>query len=400
MDGARETRQGPPSGHPPRVLLAPDKFKGSCSAAEVADAVAAGIRDVRSDAEVVWVPVADGGDGTVAAAVSAGFTRVEVDAVGPTGLPVHTAYAKDGPRAVIELADVVGLARLPGGLPDPWGSSTFGLGVVVAEAAARGATEIVLGLGGSASTDGGAGMAQALGASLTDAAGRDLPPGGAALSRLHRLDVTRLRARLAGVRFVVACDVDNPLLGPQGAAAVFGPQKGATPADVERLDASLAVWARTVAAVTGTDHSERPGAGAAGGTGFAALALLDAQLRTGIELVLELADFDRLLMGTDLVVTGEGSLDQQSLAGKTPVGVARAAGRAGVPVVAVAGRSLLGTEQLRGAGIGEVYALSELEPDLARCMVQAPELLRQVGRAIAHSWLSRRPARPDAKDEP
>lgn len=371
-----------------RVLLAPDKFKGSLTAAEVADAVAAGLRDRRPDLDVVQVPVADGGDGTVAAALGAGFTFVEVVTVGPTGLPVHTGYAVQGSRAVVELADVVGLVRLPGGRLDPLGASTFGLGVVVRDALDRGATEIVLGLGGSASTDGGAGLAQALGASLTDADGRDLPLGGAALSRLHRLDLTALRARVEGVRFVVACDVDNPLLGPTGASAVFGPQKGAGPADVEQLDAALAVWATVVAETTGTDLADQPGAGAAGGSGFAALALLDAELRPGIEMVLDLVGLRELLDGADLVVTGEGSLDEQSLSGKAPVGVARAAAAARVPVVAVAGRSLLSPEQLHGAGISRAYPLAELEPDLARSMTHAADLLRQVGSTIVDDWLS------------
>lgn len=374
-----------------RVLVAPDKFKGSLTAGQVAAAVAAGLLDRQPDLDVVQVPVADGGDGTVAAALSAGFTCVEVVTVGPTGLPVHTGYAVRGSRAVVELADVVGLARLPEQRLDPLGTSTFGLGVVVRDAIDRGATEIVLGLGGSASTDGGAGMVQALGASLTDAAGRELPPGGAALGRLHRLDLTALQARIVGVRFVVACDVDNPLLGPDGAAAVFGPQKGADPAEVEELNNSLTVWARAVARAIGSDLASNPGAGAAGGTGFAALALLEAELRSGIELVLDLVGFDRLLTGADLVITGEGSLDEQSLGGKAPVGVARAAARAGVPVVAVAGRSLLRDEQLDRAGISAAYPLNELEPDLTRSMAHAADLLRQTGATIADQTLSRAP---------
>ena len=371
-----------------RVVLAPDKFKGSLTAAEVSSAVAAGLQRSRPDLEVVRVPVADGGDGTVAAALSAGFTFVEVVTTGPTGLPVHTGYAMQGQRAVVELADVVGLARLPGRRLDPLGSSTFGLGVVVGDAIDRGATEIVLGIGGSASTDGGAGLVQALGASLTDVDGHELAPGGAALLRLHGVDLSTLRARIGAVRFVVACDVDNPLLGPNGAAAVFGPQKGAGPAELEQLERSLTVWSRVVAETTGSDVAATPGAGAAGGTGFAALALLGAELRPGIELVLDLVGFDRLLAGADLVVTGEGSLDEQSLAGKAPIGVARAAARAGVPVVAVAGRNVLSADQLRDAGILAAYPLNELEPDLARSMTHAADLLSRVGSRIAEDWLS------------
>lgn len=370
-----------------KVVIAPDKFKGCLTAAQVAAALAAGLQDRQPEVDVVQVPVADGGDGTVAAALSAGFSFVEAVSVGPTGRRVHTGYALRERQAVVELADVVGLGRLPGQQLDPLAASTFGLGVVVRDAIDRGATEIVLGLGGSASTDGGAGLVQALGATLTDTAGHELPPGGAALSLLHGVDLTALQARVDGVRFVVACDVNNPLLGPAGAAAVFGPQKGAGPADVEQLDAALTVWAEVVAETTGVDLADRPGAGAAGGTGFAALALLGATLRPGIELVLELVGFDRLLDGADLVVTGEGSLDEQSLSGKAPIGVAQAAAQAGVRVVAVAGRSLLSAEQLTRAGFLRAYPLNALEPDLARSMAHASDLLRQVGSSIAGDWL-------------
>ena len=384
-----------------RVLVAPDKFKGSLSAVEVAAAVAAGLRDARPDLEVVQAPVADGGDGTVEAALGAGYTRVEVDAPGPTGRPVRTAYALAGPRAVVELADVVGLARLPGGRLDPLDASTFGLGVVVRAAIERGATEIVLGLGGSASTDGGAGLVQALGAVLSDSDGRTLPPGGAALERAAHLDLTALRARLHGVSFVVASDVDHPLLGPGGAVTVFGPQKGAVGDQLVRLESALTRWARLVAATTGADRSGLPGAGAAGGTGFAALAVLGAELRPGIELVLDLIGFDRLLAGADLVVTGEGSLDLQSLAGKAPVGVAQAAARAHppVPVVAVAGRSTLDPAVLRAAGILEVRTLLSLEPDLATCIASAAPLLRRCGALLADR-LTSPPALPLPRRQP
>jgi glycerate kinase len=372
-----------------RVLVAPDKFKGCLTAVEVADALAAGLIDVRPDLEIVRVPVADGGDGTVAAALGAGFIRRAVESVGPTGRPVHTEYAVHRHRAVVELADVVGLDRLPGKVLDPGGSSTYGLGVLVGHAIDRGATEIVLGLGGSASTDGGAGMAQALGASLTDASGHELSRGGAALTDLDHLDLAALRARVRGVTFIVACDVDNPLLGPTGAAAVFGPQKGADATELAQLESGLTGWARKVAEATGADWAGHPGAGAAGGTGFAALALLAAELRPGIELVLDLVGFDGLLAGADLVITGEGSLDEQSLAGKAPVGVARAAARGPrrVPVVAVAGRTSLTTKRLREAGIDGVYPLAALEPDVAASIAHAPVLLRAVGSTIARQWL-------------
>jgi glycerate 2-kinase len=372
-----------------RVVVAPDKFKGSLPAAEVAAAVAGGLRSADPDGSTVILPVADGGDGTVAAALAAGFTEQVVVVEGPTGAPVRTSYGLDGHRGVVELAAACGLDLLPGGRPDPLRASTYGLGQVIADAVERGATELVVGIGGSASTDGGAGMVQALGARLLDSAGRDLPRGGAALRDVAALDLDALRQRLAGVRVVVACDVDNPLLGPRGAAAVFGPQKGAGPEDLAELEAALTTWAELVARTVGADVAEHPGAGAAGGTGFAAVALLGATLAPGIELVLDLLDFDIAVRGADLVVTGEGSLDEQSLAGKAPVGVASAAARAGVPVVAVAGRSLLSQARLRQAGISAVYPLADLEPDPARSMANAAQLLRVVGERIGREWLLR-----------
>jgi glycerate kinase len=333
------------------------------------------------------LPVADGGDGTVAAALSAGYDKIIVDAVGPTGDPVQAPYALDGDRAVVELAAAVGLGLLPDGRLEPLRSSTYGLGQVIADAIRRGATTIVLGLGGSASTDGGAGMVQALGAKLLDAAGRDLASGGDALADLADLDLAPLRDALGNVKIIVASDVDNPLLGPSGAAAVFGPQKGAGPQEVQELERVLRHWSQVVSEATGRDDTERKGAGAAGGTGYAALALLNAEIRPGIELILDLIHFDDKVVGADLVVTGEGSLDEQSLAGKAPIGVARAAAKAGVPVVAVAGRLQLSQQRLQQAGISAGYALSDLEPDPARSIANASGLLRQLGGHIAKDWL-------------
>ena len=379
------------SGTASRVVLAPDKFKGSLTAAEVGDALAAGMLDVLPGLDVIKLPVADGGDGTVAAALSAGFEEIIVDAVGPTGEPVQAAYALHGSRAVVELAAVVGLSMLPGGRLDPLTSSTYGLGLVIADAIRRGAQTIVLGLGGSASTDGGAGMAQALGARLLDADGHDLSHGGGALQGLARLDLRALRETLGSSSIMVASDVDNPLLGADGAAAVFGPQKGADTHQVEALERGVRRWSELVSRATGRNEADRPGAGAAGGAGFAALALLNAEIRPGIELILELVDFDRRIVGADLVVTGEGSLDDQSLAGKAPVGVARAAARSGVPVVAVAGRLQLSPQQLRQAGIEAAYALTDLEPDLNQCIANASPLLRRLGAHVAKEWLAKLP---------
>jgi len=369
------------------VVIAADKFKGSLTAAGVADAVAAGLLDARPDIAISVVPVADGGDGTVAAALAAGFTEIHVAVEGPTGISVSAPYALREQRAVIELAAACGLELLPGGVLDPLGSSTFGLGQVIGDAIDRGATEIIVGLGGSASTDGGAGMVQALGGRVVGDDGSDLGRGGGELHAVASIHADGLRRRMRGVQVLVASDVDNPLLGPRGAARVFGPQKGAGPDQVEILEQGLASWARAVAGAVGRDDAQLPGAGAAGGTGFAALALLDAELRSGIELMLDLSNFDAVAAGADLVITGEGSLDEQSLGGKTPVGVAEAAGRSGVTTVAVAGRCQLDETQLRGAGIVAAYPLTELEPDTARSMADAATLLRTVGRRSAQEWL-------------
>jgi glycerate kinase len=376
------------SGHTPCVVIASDKFKGSLTATEVAQALAAGMLDVLPRLQTVLLPVADGGDGTVAAALSAGYDKIIVDAVGPTGEPMRAPYALDGDRAVVELAAVVGLSMLPGGQLDPLGSSTYGLGLVIADAIRQGATTIVLGLGGSASTDGGAGMVQALGARLLDADSHNVQPGGGALVNLAQLDLGSLRGTLGAVKIIVASDVDNPLLGPNGAAAVFGPQKGARPQDVQTLERGLRHWSELVSQATGRNDTERPGGGAAGGAGYAALAVLDAEIRPGIELILDLIDFDAKVVGADLVVTGEGSLDEQSLAGKAPIGVARAAAKAGVPVIAVAGRLQLSQQRLQEAGISAAYPLSNLEPDPARSIANASSLLRQLGGHIAREWFA------------
>ena len=396
-----------------KIVIAPDKFKGSLPAAEVATAIAAGLRAEWPEAELVTVPVADGGDGTVDAAVAAGLERVPVTVDGPTGEPVQASYARRGELAVIELADACGLRRLPGGRPAPLTASSFGCGQVLAAALAEGARQIILGVGGSASTDGGAGLLQALGARVLDARGEPLARGGGALREVATLDVTGLNPALrevatldltglnpalrevatldlTGLRpglrpgtVILATDVVNPLTGPDGAAEVYGPQKGASPEQITELASGLRRWAAVVAAATGTDRSQAPGAGAAGGVGFAALAVLGAQARPGIGLVLDLVDFDAALDGAALVITGEGSLDTQTLAGKAPAGVARAAATRGIPVVAVAGRSTLTDDQLATTGISRVYTLTDLEPDPVRSSAQASTLLRRVGQALA-----------------
>jgi glycerate kinase len=371
-----------------RIVVAPDKFAGTLTAEQAARAIEAGLLRARPDAEVVRVPVGDGGAGTLAAVLAAGFERVGVRASGPTGEPVDAAIAVRGDDAFVEMAEASGLARLPGGAFDPLGAGTYGTGELVRAALDRGARRVVLGIGGSATTDGGAGMAAALGVRLLDAGGRPLPPGGAALLRLARVDASGLDPRIAAVEFTLASDVDNPLVGPDGAAAVYGPQKGAGPDQVLLLDSALRRYARVLAADLGLDLAATPGAGAAGGLGAGAIAFLGARVRPGIELVLELVGFAAALEGAGLVVTGEGKLDAQSLRGKAPLGVARAATAEGVPVVALAGVVEVASRELRAAGFEEAHALTELEPDEERCRAEARPLLERLAERVGRAWSS------------
>ncbi|MCU6481191.1 glycerate kinase [Arthrobacter sp. A2-55] len=368
-----------------RVILAPDKFKGSLSAPEVAHHLAAGLRSANLGLEIELVPLGDGGEGTVEAAIAAGFTRVTATVEGPTGGAVEADYAVQGATAVIEMAAASGLNVLDGGTLVPLTASSFGTGQLVTAALDHGCTEIVLGVGGSACTDGGAGMLAALGAKLLDARERPIPRGGAALAAVSRIVLETLDPRLAGTHFTLASDVDNPLLGPDGTAAVFAPQKGASLAQVDQLENALERYFRVLSNELGmhsVDASDHPGSGAAGGVGFAALAVLNASRRPGIDVVMELTALAQRIPGAAVVITGEGSLDHQSLRGKAPVGVAAAAQLAGVRTLAVCGRTTLNESTLRGAGFARTFALTDLEPDTSRCMSHAGELLERIGATI------------------
>ena len=413
------------------VLIAPDKFKDSLAAPDVAAHLARGLAAAVPGIRTDEIPIADGGDGTVDAAVAAGYRRVGRRVSGPTGEPVTAAFATSSPGdvAVVEAAQACGLSRLPGGRLRPLTATSYGVGELIAAALDAGAGHIVLGLGGSATTDGGAGLIAALGARLLDAAGQPVPPGGAALGGLRTLDLSGLRD-LSGVDVLLASDVDNPLLGPDGAAAVYGPQKGASAADIPVLESGLARWADVAEAALGRGFRaqagagaagggqqtgaelpagrfgdragagaalpagrfrDRAGAGAAGGLGFAALAFLGARVRPGIEVVLELVSFSERVAGASLVITGEGSLDAQTLRGKAPAGVASAARAAspGTPVVAVAGSCSLDEESLAGAGLSAAYALTSLEPDVPSSMANAGPLLERLAARVAADWLPR-----------
>ncbi|MEV7796197.1 glycerate kinase [Streptomyces sp. NPDC087512] len=378
MDGAR------------RVLVAADKFKGSLTAVEVAERVAAGLRRIVPDVAVEALPVADGGDGTVAAAVAAGFERREVRVAGPLGDEVTAAYALRGDTAVVEMAEASGLQRLPAGVLAPLTASTYGSGELLRAALDAGARTIVFGVGGSATTDGGAGMLSALGARFLRADGEPVAPGGGGLADAASADLSGLDPRLAGIELVLASDVDNPLTGPKGAPAVYGPQKGASPEDVETLDAALAHFAKVLEGTVGeraAEYAASPGAGAAGGIGYGAL-LLGARFRPGIEVMLDVLGFAPALERADLVITGEGSLDEQTLHGKAPAGVAAAARTAGKEVVAVCGRLALAPEVLGRAGIRRAYPLTDVEPDVAKCIADAGPILERVAERIARDFLA------------
>lgn len=334
-----------------RVVVAPDKFKGSLDAAGVAAALAAGLRDVIPDCICTLVPMADGGDGTVAAFVASGATALTVTVSGPLGAPVEATYARDGDTAIVEMAAASGLALLGDDL-DPRRATTRGTGELLCDALDAGARRIVLGIGGSATTDGGAGALAALGARFFDASGAELEPTPAALARLERVDLTGLDPRAAHVDLAIACDVDNPLLGPQGAAAVYGPQKGASAADVAFLDAVLTRLADALTVATGRDLRTLPGAGAAGGLGWALAVACGARLERGITLVAQVRGLAAALRGADWCFTGEGCIDAQTLHGKVVDGVGALARAAHVDTIAFGGSVDLAAETvLRARGI-------------------------------------------------
>ena len=371
-----------------KIVIAPDSFKESLSAPEVAAAIARGWRQVFPEAELLLRPMADGGEGTVDAVLAAtGGERRECRVCGPLGESVlaHWGWLGEG-TAVLEMASASGLHHVPRDRRDATVTTSLGTGELIRAALDAGATRIILGLGGSATNDGGAGLLQALGVRFLDAREVELPPGGAALARLARIDVGGLDPRLLQARLEIAADVDNPLCGPRGASRVFGPQKGADPQQVEQLDAALEHYARVVAATLGEDHSHHPGVGAAGGLGFAVRAFLHAGFRPGIELVAELSGLADAVEGADLVITGEGRLDSQSLHGKTPVGVARIARAADVPVVALAGSLGEDYQALYAAGIDAAFALSPGPQSLEQAMAGAAAELQARACDLARLW--------------
>jgi len=368
-----------------RIIVAPDSFKGSLSALGVAEAMARGIHAVFPDAEVLKVPIADGGEGTVEALVAAtGGRLMHTDVRGPLGDPVraHWGISGDGATAFLEMASASGLPLISRERRDPRRTSTFGTGELMKAALDAGLRRLVIGIGGSATNDGGTGMARALGVRFLDAEGRDLPEGGAALARLARVDLSGLDPRLAESTLLVACDVDNPLCGPRGASAVYGPQKGATTDLVAELDTALAVFATIAAQATGRDIAHSPGAGAAGGLGAGLLFFTPARLRPGVAIVLETTGFEALVQGADLVLTGEGRTDFQTAMGKAPVGVAAAARRHGVPVICLSGGLGDGAEDVLAHGIDAIASTVPQPMALEACMEQGATLVEAGTRRV------------------
>ena len=379
-----------------KIIIAPDSFKESLSAEGVANAVGRGFGEVFPSAELVLLPVADGGEGTTDALIAATVgQRISQKATGPLGDQVDAFWGMLGSKtpqenqvnhqtAVIEMAAASGLDLITPEQRDPLKTTTRGTGELILAALEQGAQHIIIGLGGSATNDGGAGMLQALGIKLLDELGNDIPAGGGGLSKLQSIDLSQMDCRLKNVHFEVACDVDNPLIGPNGASAIFGPQKGATPELVERLDQNLKHFAELTLAATGKDIINASGAGAAGGLGGAFLGYLNANLKSGIDIVLDAVAFESYLEGASLVVTGEGRIDSQSVRGKTPVGVSKRVKAVGdIPVIALAGSVSSDAEVVYQHGIDAVFSVVQGVTTLNNALAEADFNLYQTARNVA-----------------
>ncbi|GAB3281350.1 glycerate kinase [Kineosporia babensis] len=373
--------------HPPScVLVAADKFKGSLDGATANAAIARGLQSALPDAEVRVRGVADGGDGTLAVLLDNGFEAVPVDVAGPTLLPRRSVIGHRGDEAFVELAEICGIVQLPGKRLDGMHASTWGLGLAVRAALDLGVRRIHLAIGGSASTDGGLGLLAALGAVATDADGELVTHDAAGLLKVTDVDLSGLDQRLTDVEIIAVTDVRNPLTGPDGAAHVYGPQKGLTPEQILAVDAAMARWSDLL----GNDPNV-PGTGAAGGVGAGILSGLQGRLTPGAPFVLDAVGFDRALAGAELVVTGEGSWDEQSLHGKAPAEVLRRAHAAGVPTAIVAGR-VASREGLDLLGVSSVSALIDLaDGDASRAMGEAEALLERAGAELGRELAQKRP---------
>lgn len=369
-----------------RIIIAPDSYKESLSAMDVAIAIENGFKQVLPNAEYVKLPMADGGEGTVQSLVDAtNGTIIKHMVTGPLGQSVDGFWGLlgEGDTAVIEMAAASGIHLVAPEQRNPLITTTYGTGELIKAALDQGVKHIIVGIGGSATNDGGIGMAQALGIRLLDNQGQELGYGGGELARLATIDTSKLDPRLAQVRLEVACDVDNPLCGEKGASAVFGPQKGATPDMVAELDNNLAHYAAIIKQQLGVDVRDMAGAGAAGGMGAALLGLFDAELRPGIEIVMDAVNLDDIVADADLVITGEGRIDSQTIHGKTPIGVARTAKKHGLPVIGIAGCLSSDCGVVHQHGIDAVFAVVNRSVDLATALAEAAENVEMTARNVA-----------------
>lgn len=369
-----------------KIVIAPDSYKESLSAMEVATEIEAGFREVFPLAEYHKLPMADGGEGTVQAMIDAtSGRRVDVTVTGPLGMPVQAFYGLSGQDdlAIIEMAAASGLELVPAQLRNPLKTSTYGTGELILAALNAGARNFVIGIGGSATNDGGAGMLQALGVRLLDADGVEIGAGGAELARLARIEIDNLDQRIKDCVINVACDVNNPLVGPMGASAIFGPQKGASPEMVKQLDGALRHYAEIIERDIGIKVADVPGAGAAGGMGAAMLAFLGGRLRPGSEIVTEAVGLDAEVIGADLVITGEGRIDSQTVQGKTPMGVAKVALARGVPVIGIGGCLASDSAVVHQYGIEAVFCAVRKACTVEEALREAAFNVRSAARNVA-----------------
>ncbi|NOH92092.1 glycerate kinase [Vibrio sp. AIC-3] len=369
-----------------KIVIAPDSYKESLSAMGVAQAIEDGFKQLIPNAEYVKLPMADGGEGTVQSLVDAtNGSIIQHPVIGPLGEIVEGFYGMfgDGKTAIIEMAAASGLDLVSPEQRNPLKTTTYGTGELIKAVLDKGVEHIIIGIGGSATNDGGLGMAQALGIRMLDAEGHELVFGGGELSKLTTIDLTNLDPRLQNVRLEVACDVDNPLCGPKGASQVFGPQKGATPEMVEQLDANLAHYASIMKNQLGVDVIDLPGAGAAGGLGAALVGLLNAELRPGINIVMDAVNLDEIVSDADLVITGEGRIDSQTIHGKTPIGVARTAKKHKLPVIGIAGCLASDCGVVHEHGIDAVFAVVNRSVDLPTALAEAAENIELTARNVA-----------------
>ncbi|MFA0441192.1 glycerate kinase [Vibrio sp. 10N.286.49.C2] len=369
-----------------KIVIAPDSYKESLTAMEVAQAIENGFQQIFPDAEYIKLPMADGGEGTVQSLIDAtGGELIPVNVTGPLGAPVDgfLGIVGDGSTAVIEMAAASGIHLVPADKRDPLVTTSYGTGELIKAALDMGVRHIIVGIGGSATNDAGLGMAQALGVQLRDSNGNELGYGGGELSKLASIHTEDMDPRLSDIKLEIACDVDNPLCGPKGASAVFGPQKGATPAMVAILDTNLSHYADVIKATNGKDVKHTPGAGAAGGLGAAFLGLFNASLRPGIQIVMDAVNLSGVVKDADLVITGEGRIDSQTIHGKTPVGVARTAKQTQVPVIAIAGSTAKDCHVVYDHGIDAVYSVVLGATDLPTALKEAAFNVEMTSRNIA-----------------